>query len=459
MEQLQTNSLGTDPIGKLIKKFAIPGVISLLVNSLYNLVDQIFIGHGVGYLGNGATNIVYPISIIALAFALLVGDGAASYLSLKLGEGDKEEARKGTCNAILLLIILGLFFAIAGSLLLKPLLTLFGATEILMPYALEYGRVIVLGLPLVLIGAGLNPLIRADSSPAFAMGTMILGAVINTVLDPIFIFILHMGVKGAAIATVIGQAATLIMTVLYLFRFKSFQMKTDAFRIRLRTVKKIISLGISSFITQLAITIVMAVSNNILVLYGAQSIYGAEIPVTALGIVMKVSGILTSILVGVSTGAQPIIGFNYGAENFGRVRKTFSCTVIISLIICLAASMVFFIFPKELIRIFGTEGHLYTEFAIKSFRIFLMLCISFGLIMPTGVYLQATGQPIKATVVSLSRQLFFFIPAACILSRLLGVKGFLWAGPLADGLACFVSLAIILPEMINMKKRSTQEKN
>ena len=302
----------TEPIGRLIAKFAIPCVISLLVNSLYNIVDQIFIGWGVGYLGNGATNVVFPITIIALALSLMIGDGGAAYLSLKLGEGNIDSAKKGVGNAITMVTIVSIVLLAVFLVGINPILTLFGATDVLRPYALEYGYVIGIGLPFMMIPAALNSMIRADGSPKYAMFSMALGAVINTIFDPVFIFIFHMGVRGAAIATVMGQVATFIVSVVYIFRFKTFRFDTSALRLHGKTCKKVLSLGISSFITQIAITIVMALSNNLLAKYGADSIYGSEIPLTAMGIVMKVNQILISILVGISTGAQPIIGFNYG---------------------------------------------------------------------------------------------------------------------------------------------------
>ena len=304
-------------------KFAVPCVISLLVNSLYNIVDQIFIGWGVGYLGNGATNVVFPITIIALAFASMIGDGGAAFLSLKLGEGDIDSAKKGVGNAVIMVTVVSIALMAVFLIFINPILTLFGATDALRSYALEYGYIIGMGLPFMMIPTALNSMIRADGSPKYAMFSMILGAVINTVLDPIFIFVFHMGVQGAAIATVLGQVGSFIVSVAYLFRFKTFHVDTSAFRLRAKNCKNVLSLGISSFITQIAITIVMALSNNLLASYGAQSVYGAEIPLTAMGIVMKVNQILISILVGISTGAQPIIGFNYGSKNFLRVRKAF----------------------------------------------------------------------------------------------------------------------------------------
>ncbi|WP_125115515.1 MATE family efflux transporter [Agathobaculum sp. Marseille-P7918] len=442
----------TEPIGRLILKFAIPCVISLLVNSLYNIVDQIFIGWGVGYLGNGATNVVFPITIIALALSLMIGDGGAAYLSLKLGEGDIQSAKKGVGNAIVMVTVVSIVLLAVFLIFLNPILNLFGATDALRTYALQYGSIIGIGLPFMMIPAAINSMIRADGSPKYAMFSMILGAVINTVFDPIFIFIFGMGVRGAAIATVMGQVATFLMSVIYVFRFKTFRFDASAFRIRLKTCGKVLSLGISSFITQIAITIVMALSNNLLVAYGAQSVYGSEIPLTAMGIVMKVNQILISILVGISTGAQPIIGYNYGSKNFLRVRKAFDIAVVASEIVAIIAFLIFQFAPMSVVSLFGSEEGLYNEFAVLSFRIFLLLCPLTGFQTVMAIYLQAIGKPVKSALLSLSRQIIFFVPTVIILPMFLGVTGVLWTGPVADGLAFLFSLILLIYERRQLKE-------
>lgn len=335
---------------------------------------------------------------------------------------------------------------------INPILTLFGATDVLRPYALEYGYVIGIGLPFMMIPAALNSMIRADGSPKYAMFSMALGAVINTIFDPVFIFIFHMGVRGAAIATVMGQVATFIVSVAYIFHFKTFRFDTSALRLHGKTCKKVLSLGISSFITQIAITIVMALSNNLLAKYGADSIYGSEIPLTAMGIVMKVNQILISILVGISTGAQPIIGFNYGSKNLTRVRKAFDIALIASEIVAIIAFLIFQFAPMSVVSLFGSEEGLYNEFAVLSFRIFLRFCPLTGFQTVAAIYLQAIGKPAKSALLSLSRQIIFFVPAAIILPLFMGVTGVLWTGPVADGLAFVLSLTLIVYERKQLKK-------
>lgn len=406
----EKSQFATEPVGRLIAKFAIPCVISLLVNSLYNIVDQIFIGWGVGYLGNGATNVVFPITIIALALSLMIGDGGAAYLSLKLGEGDLKSAKKGVGNAVTMVTVVSIVLMAVFLLFINPILNLFGATDTLRPFALEYGYVIGIGLPFMMIPAAINSMIRADGSPKYAMFSMILGAVINTVFDPIFIFVFHMGVRGAAIATVMGQVASFIFSVVYMPRFKSVRFDAACFRPVWKTCKNILTFGISSFITQFAITIVMALTNNLLAMYGAASVYGSEIPLTATGIVMKVNQILISILVGIAVGAQPIIGFNYGAKNFMRVKKALDIALVVSEIISIIAFLIFQFAPMSVVSLFGSEEGLYNEFAVLAFRIFLLLCPLTGFQTVIAVYLQAVGKPVKSALLSLSRQIIFFVP-------------------------------------------------
>lgn len=454
MEQTESPSssiFATEPIGRLIAKFAIPCVISLLVNSLYNIVDQIFIGWGVGYLGNGATNIVFPITIVALSLSLMIGDGGAAYLSLKLGEGDIESAKKGVGNAIVLVTVVSILLAAVFLIGINPILDLFGATDMLRPYALLYGTIIGIGLPFMMFPGAINSMIRADGSPKYAMFSMALGAVINTIFDPVLIFVFHMGVQGAAIATVMGQVASFVFSVIYLPRFKTLRFDLGSFRLQPRTCVRIASFGISSFITQFAITIVMALTNNLLASYGAQSVYGSEIPLTATGIVMKVNQILISILVGIAVGTQPIIGYNYGSKNYLRVKKALDIAFMISEIISIIAFLVFQFTPMTIVSLFGSEEGLYNEFAVMAFRIFLLLCPFTGFQTVVSVYLQAVGKPIKSAILSLARQIIFFVPAALILPRFLGVAGVLWTGPVADGLAFLLSLGLLIYERSQLK--------
>ena len=449
----EENILGYENIKTLMKKFSIPCIISLVVNALYNIVDQIYIGWGVGYLGNGATNIIFPITVVALAFALMLGDGASAYLSLKLGEKKKDEAKKGVCNGIISSVIVSLLLCIICLIFLPKLIYLFGCTKALKKFALEYGYVIALGLPFVMIGTTLNSIIRADGSPKYAMTSMVTGAILNIILDPIFIFVFHMQVKGAAIATVISQIVTFIMNIAYLRKFKSITLTKKDYKFNLNITKNIAMLGISSFITQMSIVIVIAVQNNMLAKYGVYSKYGTEIPITVLGIVMKINQILNSIIIGIAAGSQPIIGYNYGASNYKRVKETLKYVIKVSLFVGLVAFILFQTIPEPLISIFGSGNDLYNEFACLTFRIMLLLTICNSVQIVSGIFFQAIGKSGKSAFLSLSRQILFLIPAMIIMSSIIGVKGVLYAGPIADGLAFIISVILLITENKNLNKK------
>ena len=448
----EENILGYEKIGKLLKKFAIPSIISLVVNSLYNIVDQIFIGWGVGYLGNGATNVVFPLTMICLAFALMFGDGSSAYLSLKLGENKKDEAKKGVANGILISIIVAILFCAITLIFLPQLLNLFGCTNNLRELALGYGFVIAIGLPFMMIGTTLNSIIRADGNPKYAMASMVIGAVLNIILDPIFIFVFHWGVEGAAFATIISQFVTFLMNIIYVKKFKTIALSKQDFKLDLKIVSKVSMLGISSFITQMSIVLVIAFENNLLGKYGAQSEFGSEIPITVLGIVMKISQILNSIIIGIAAGAQPILGYNYGAEKYARVKETLKKVLGLSVIISTIAFILFQTIPDKLIAIFGSEDGIYVKFACLAFRTYLMLCICNGIQIPAGIFFQAIGKGIKSAIISLSRQIVFLIPAMIVLGYLFGIHGILFAGPFADGLAFIIASTLLVIEVKKLRK-------
>lgn len=454
----EENILGYEKIGKLIKKFSIPCIISLLVNSLYNIVDQIFIGWGVGYIGNGATNVVFPITMLCLAFALMFGDGSSAYLSLKLGEKNKKEASKGVLNGILISVIVAVLLCAIIIGFLPQILNLFGCTEALRNDAMGYGFFVALGLPFMMIGTTLNSIIRADGSPKYSMASMVTGAILNIILDPIFIFVFKMGVEGAAIATTISQFVTFAMNVAYLRRLKTIKITKKDIRLKPSVVLKVSMLGISSFITQMSIVLVIAFENNLLGKYGAESEFGSEIPITVLGIVMKISQILNSIIIGIAVGAQPILGYNYGAQNYDRVRKALKYVLGLSLIVSTIAFLLFQLIPDKLILIFGSGNELYIEFACYAFRTYLMLCICNGIQIPAGIFFQAIGKGVKSAVISLSRQILFLIPAMVIFGATFGIHGILYAGPLADGLAFVVASVLLILQVRKLKNVENSNK-
>lgn len=455
--QNMANPLGYERIGKLLTRYAVPSIISLIINSLYNMVDQIFIGQGVGFLGNGATNIIAPIATIAIAVSTLFGDGLAAFFSLNLGRGEADKAAKGVGTAVIASATVSILYTILASIFLAPLCRLFGATENLMPYALSYGHIIVLGFPFAIIATVINSAIRTDGSPRYAMFSMMIGAILNTILDPIFIFVFHWGVEGAAVATILSQFLGFLCNVGYLFKFKTIHLEKTSFAFSGRIASRLASLGFASCFNNLTSTVVAMISNNLLTKYGALSAYGPDIPITTFGLCMKVSMIAFSISIGVASGSQPIIGFNYGAQKYDRVRRTFLLSAAVCSIISFVSWIIFQCFPLQLIRIFGTESSLYEEFAVQCFHIYLLLTFLGGLQMCTGVFFQAIGQPTKAAVASLSKQLAFYIPAMLICSRFWGLTGILFAGPVSDALAFVLCVLLCRHELAKMKKLKNEE--
>lgn len=439
------NILGTQKIGILLAKFAIPGIISMVVNSLYNIIDQIFIGRGVGYLGNGATSVIFPMTTFAMAFALLFGDGAAAFMSLKLGEKKDDEASNGAMAGIFGFTGVGIIVCILYLIFIKPLCLVFGASSEILPYAIQYGSIITIGLPFCAICAGGSSIIRADGSPMFNMIGLFLGTIINIVLDPIFIFVFHWGVAGAAFATILGQAANAILNIWYFSR-KMKSVKFNRFMIKkcLRYLGAVAKLGISSFISQMALVIAIALRNNILRIYGAQSKYGESIPITTLGITMKTFSIIMSIVIGLSAGAQPIFGYNYGNKQYDRVKKTYKLVAVISTLICSVAFILAQFFPMSIISIFGSESDLYNEFAIKCMKIYLMLIPLAGIQIMSGIFFQALGYPIQASLSSLSKQIIFQLPVTILLPIYFGIEGVLWTGPVSDILAFIFTIGMVI---------------
>lgn len=447
------NPLGTEKVGSLLRKYAIPSIISLIINSLYNIVDQIFIGHGVGYLGNGATNIVAPIATIAIALSALFGDGLAAVYSLSLGRKEPEKAARSVGNMVVLAGITGILFGVFAFVFIEPLCVLFGATENILPYALRYGRIIAAGFPFVIVGSAINSVIRADGSPRYAMFSMMIGAILNTILDPILIMGLGWSIEGAAIATIFSQFVGLCFNVAYLFHFRNIRLTKGCFVPRAAVSFRIMSLGLASCFNNLAATLIAAISNNLLASYGARSPYGPDIPVTTFGLCLKVSMIIFSVAIGIASGSQPIIGYNYGANLNRRVRDTYLCACKYATAVAIVAFAAFEAFPLFFLRLFGTESPLYEEFGVKCFRIYLLLTFLNGLQACAGVFFQAIGKPVRAAVTSLSKQFLFILPAMLILTRLIGVEGVLWAGPVADTLAFLLAGGFSIWELRKLKER------
>ena len=447
MSLMPENQLGYEKIAVLLRKFAFPSITSTLVSSLYNIVDQVFIGQGVGYLGNAATNVSYPFSTICLAIALLVGIGSASRFSLYLGQKKPEEAAKVAGNGIVLMVAAGLLYCAIGECLLDPLLRVFGATSDVLPYARQYAGVTLLGMPFLIVTNGLSNLIRADGSPKYSMLCMVSGAVANTILDPIFIFICDLGIFGAALATVIGQILSFALAMVYLRKFKTIQLVRNDFRLSLRSTLRTFGMGISSCVNQVAITLVQIVLNHSLTYYGALSIYGTDIPLAACGIVMKTNAILLSIIVGISQGVQPLIGFNYGAQQYKRVREAYLLAIRWNFIVSSIGFCLFECFPYPIISVFGSGNELYMEFAVKFMRIFLFMALVNGVQLLSSNFFTAIGKATRGLLLALTRQVFFLIPLLLLLPLWLGIDGVMLAGPIADFIAFLLSVTLVRKEL------------
>lgn len=456
--------LGKDNINHLLLSFAIPCVISMLINSVYNIVDQIFIGKGVGTLGNAATNVIFPLVIIFNATAGLIGNGAAANLSLKLGEGKKEEGGKIIGSAVSTSILVAIILSILSYLFLPQLVYFFGCTKNVYPYAVDYGRIIILGAPFMIIYSSLSQLIRADGSPKYSMILLVVGAVLNIILDPIFIFCFHMGVKGGAIATVIGQIVSFLMAIFYLKKVKSVSINKKSFVID-KTIFRTLGLGLSSFITQITVLALFIFMNNMMTKYGIHTKYGADIPLSVYGVISKLNSLYISTILGISIGSQPIIGFNYGAENYDRVKKVLKKVLQINFIVGLVFNIIFYLFPQQLVSIFISKSDpsypLFMEFAVLICHNFLLLMGLNFLEMTTSIVVQSLGNVKKATAVSFIRQIILFIPIACFMCIALdkGIYGVLEAGPIADAITFFIAIFIFESEYQKLSSSGLDKEN
>ncbi|SEA04438.1 Na+-driven multidrug efflux pump [Pseudobutyrivibrio sp. ACV-2] len=446
MTETTMNPLGTEPVGKLLRKFAIPSIIAMLVGSLYNMVDQLFIGNFVGPLGNGATNIQFPLSILNVSIALLCGIGSASTFNLAMGRGETKRAGYYIGNAVSLMLLGGLVLTVVTELFLEPILIGCGATENILPYAVEYSRICALGYPLFILSAGGAHIVRADGSPNMTMAINMTGAIINTVLDFLFVAVFHWGMTGAAVATIIGQYIAGIMVLVYLTKFKTVKLEKKHFVLNGHMIAAVIALGAAPFINQIAMMIVQIVMNHVMGYYGAKSIYGADIPITCAGIISKVTGICFSFIIGISQGLQPIVSFNYGAQNYKRVKDAYLLATKIAAVIAIGSWACFQIFPRQLVSIFGSGSDLYFEFCTKYFRVFLFGIFTCFLQPLASNFFTSIGKPYKGIFMSLTRQVLFLTPLILLLPLFLGFNGVLFAGPIADALSFTICLILLVRE-------------
>lgn len=448
----EQNPLGTAPVGGLIGKFAIPAIISMLVSAMYNIVDQIFIGQGVGMLGNAATNVAFPVTTIATALALLLGIGGASNYNLEMGAGREKKASSIAGTALSTLVITGVILAVAVLLFLRPLLSLFGATTDVMPYAVDYLGITAVGLPFYALSIGGNHIVRADRSPTYSMTCVLTGAIINTILDPLFIFGFGWGIKGAAWATVIGQVVSGILVVIYFGKFRKMYLEMSMLKPSSECLKAIISLGMASCINQIAMAVVQIVLNNSLRYYGGLSVYGSDIPIACVGVISKVNQVFMAICIGISQGCQPIWGFNYGAKKYDRVRLAYRYSVTACTVIATIFFLCFQLFPHQIVSIFGTGSDLYFQFAERYLKIFMFMTFANGIQPMSSGFFTSIGKAKLGIVMSLTRQVLFLLPLIIIFSLILGIDGVMYAGPIADAAAFVLAILFARRELVAMKK-------
>ncbi len=421
--------LGTEKIGKLMLKFSIPCVLSLLVSALYNIVDQIFIGNSeLSALGNAATGVVFPIFIVAQAFAWCFGDGCAAYLNICQGKRDTQSAHKAIGTGIITTLVVSIALMAIFFPLKQPLLTLFGASENTIGMAIEYFNIILAFFPVYILSNMMNAVIRADGSPSWSMTSMLMGAIINIILDPVFIFGLHWGMKGAALATVIGQVVSFAVSFIYFFRTKTFKLTKKSFIPDFKSFSGALKLGTSSFITQMTIVMISLVCNMMLAKYGAMSHYGVDIPIAIIGIESKVFTVIINLVVGIVLGCQPIISYNMGAKKYDRVKKLYKSILFCTVVIGIVSTLLFEFAPQAVVGIFGTPTNVpnpedYWIFAKKTFRIFLALVTFTCIIKMTSIFFQAVGKPAQAVISSMIRDIICFIPFILILPNFFGIEG------------------------------------
>ena len=447
------NPLGEQPVNRLLSQFAIPSIISMLVGSLYNIVDQFFIGQRVGELGNAATNIAFPLSTSCLALALLIGIGGSSAFNLAMGSGDDKKAVHLLGNAVVLLAGSGLFLSIITFLFLKPLLLFFGSPKAVLPFAIEYTKVTAFGFPFLLLGTGGGHLIRADGRPRMTMVCNLIGAVINTVLDALFVFGLNLGMTGAALATVIGQMVSGIMAIICLMHGKTVSIHKEHLFVKWENVTRIASLGMAPCSNQVAMMVVQIIMNQSLKHYGSHSIYGENIPIACAGIITKVNMIFMSFVIGLSQGLQPIASFNYGAGKKGRVKEAYIKAISIGAVLAVIAFFMFQFFPRQIISIFGDGSYLYYQFEILYFHVFLFFTFVNFMQPITSNFFTAIGKPKVGSFLALTRQILFLLPLILLFPLFLGIDGIMYAGPVADCLAAVVCFIMVYRELRNFNQK------
>lgn len=449
IENNTDNPLGVQPVNKLLVKFAVPSIIAMLVSALYNIVDQFFIGRSVGNLGNAATNIAFPLSITCIAIALLFGIGGASAFNLSMGAGDKKTAAYYIGNSAVMLFGLGTLLCIFTQIFMTPLLKFFGSPSDVIGYAVTYTRITSIGFPFLIFATGGGHLIRADGSPAMTMVCNMAGAVINTILDAVFVFGFKMGMAGAALATIIGQVVSALIAVIYILHYKTVKLELKHLKPQGKYIAKILSLGASPFSNQVAMMVVQIVMNKSLKYYGSLSVYGEAVPIACVGIITKVNQVFFSFLIGISQGLQPIASFNYGARKYSRVKKVYLRAVFYGNILSVAAFIMFQVFPRNIIAVFGDGSEEYFQFATNYFRIFLFFTFINFMQPISSNFFTSIGKPKRGIFLSLTRQIIFLLPLIILLPLVMGIDGIMYAGPVADCMAGVASIIMVSLELKN----------
>lgn len=440
------NPLGSEPVSSLLRRFAIPSVIAMLVSALYNMVDQLFIGHSIGVLGNAATNVAFPLSMVCTSIGLLCGIGGAANFNLCMGRKDPEHAKSYVGSAISMLAILGVILCVAVQLFLRPMMLLFGATPDVIDYACTYTRITSIGFPFLIVTIGGSNLIRADGSPKFSMLCNLVGAIVNTILDPLFIFVFHMGMAGAALATITGQILSFALVVFYLRGFKTLPLSLSDLKPNMACWARIAALGATPAFNQVAMMVVQIVMNNTLTYYGSNSVYGSDIPLACAGIISKVNMLFFSFVIGISQGLQPIVSFNFGAQKYDRVKDAYKKAVFAATAISIVAFLCFQFFPRQIIGIFGSGSEEYLHFAERYFRIFLFFTFLNGIQPVSSNFFTSIGAPKKGIFLSLTRQIIFLLPLLLIFPYLFGIDGVMYTAPIADLAAASVSIVMVVRE-------------
>ncbi len=445
--KMKKNPLETERINKLLRSFAVPSIISMLVSALYNIVDQFFIGQTVGELGNAATNIAFPLSTSCTAVALLFGIGGASAFNIALGERNEKKAAQYMGNAVMMLVLLGISLCVVTQLFLEPMLRFFGSPDNVLTYAMTYTRITAFGFPFLILSIGGGHLIRADGRPRITMICNLTGAVLNTILDALFVFKFGWEMKGAALATVIGQLVSACMAVWFLTHCKTIKLKREHLHISMKHVKRVMSLGIAPFSNQVSMMVVQIVMNKSLKYYGSLSVYGESIPIACSGIISKVNMLFMSFVIGISQGLQPIASFNYGAKHYARVKEAYLKAVGCGAILAITAFLLFQLYPRQIISIFGDGSDAYYEFAENYFHIFLFFTFVNFLQPISSNFFTAIGKPKVGSFLALTRQIIFLLPLIVIFPLFAGVDGIMYAGPVADFFAAIVVAIMVIREL------------